>query len=211
MEDVLRVYKRPPDPKRPVVGLDEKPVQLLSDVRPSLPPRAGDPAERDHECGREGHANVFCAFEPLANWRDLRVTERRTRLDFAAFVKDLLDERYAGAEKVVLMMDNLNTHTVGSLYEAFEPAEARRVADKLEIHYMPKHGSWLNMAEVELSVLSRQVPGPADLGQGRVAGPGGIVAGRTEPDALPDGLAVHHGRRAGEAQAALPVGQGVTG
>ena len=158
MEDVLGVYKRPPDPKRPVVGLDEKPVQLLSDARPPLPPRPGDPAKRDHEYGREGRANVFCAFEPLGNWRDLRVTERRTRLDFAAFVKDLLDGRYRDAEKVVLVMDNLNTHGPASLYEAFEPAEARRLADRLEIHYTPKHGSWLNVAEVELSVLGRRLP-----------------------------------------------------
>ena len=158
MADVLAVYKRPPDPRRPVVGLDEKPVQLLSDARPPLPPRPGDPAERDYEYGREGRANVFCAFEPLANWRDLRVTERRTRLDFAAYVKDLLDGRYAGAERVVLVMDNLNTHGPASLYEAYEPAEARRLADRLEIHYTPKHGSWLNVAEVELSVLGRRLP-----------------------------------------------------
>ena len=158
MEDVLDVYKRPYDPRRPVVGLDEKPVQLLSGARAPLPCAPGRPPRRDYEYKREGTANVFCAFEPLANWRDLRVTDRRTMLDFAAFVKHLVDGRYRDAEKVVLVMDNLNTHTPGSLYEAFGPEEARRITSKLEIHYTPKHGSWLNVAEVELSVLGRQLP-----------------------------------------------------
>ena len=158
MEDVLDVYKRPYDPKNPVVGLDEKPVQLLSDTREPLPCRPGDAAKADHEYKREGTANVFCAFEPLANWRDLRATDRRTMVDFAHYVKDLVDGRYAAADKVVLVMDNLNTHAPGSLYEAFDPAEARRITQKLEIHYTPKHGSWLNVAEVELSVLGRRLP-----------------------------------------------------
>ena len=160
MEDVLDVYKRPYDPKRPVVGLDEKPVQLLSDVpgRDPLPCRPGDAAKADYEYKREGTANVFCAFEPLANWRTLQVTERRTKVDFAAFVQGLVDGRYKDAQKVVLVMDNLNTHTPGSLYDAFPPAEAKRIADRLEIHPTPKHGSWLNVAEIELSVLGRRLP-----------------------------------------------------
>ena len=160
MEDVLDVYHRPYDARYPVVGLDEKPVQLLSDppARRPLPPRPGDAAKADYEYKREGTANVFCAFEPLANWREMRVTERRTMLDFAAFVKQLVDGRYKDAERVVLVMDNLNTHSPGSLYEAFGPAEARRITDKLEIHHTPKHGSWLNVAEVELSVLGRRLP-----------------------------------------------------
>ena len=158
MEDVLDVYHRPYDARHPVVGLDEKPVQLLSDKRDPLPCRAGDAAKADYEYKREGTANVFCAFEPLANWRELKVTERRTRVDFAAFVKELVDGRYRDAERVVLVMDNLNTHTPASLYEAFGPAEARRITRKLEIHYTPKHGSWLNVAEVELSVLGRRLP-----------------------------------------------------
>ncbi len=158
MEDVLDVYERPYDPRRPVVGLDEKPVQLLSDKTEPLPCRPGAAARADYEYRREGTANVFCAFEPLANWRELRVTERRTRLDFAAFVKDLVDVRYRDAEAVVLVMDNLNTHSPASLYEAFGPEEARRITRRLEIHYTPKHGSWLNVAEVELSVLGKRLP-----------------------------------------------------
>jgi len=168
MEDVLDVYHRPYDEKRPVVGLDEKPVQLLSDKRELLPCRPGDAAKADYEYKREGTANVFCAFErsgngrlprdPLAGWREPRVTERRTMVDFAHYVRDLIDGRYRDADKVVLVMDNLNTHAIGSLYEAFAPDEARRIARKLEIHYTPKHGSWLNVAEVELSVLGRRLP-----------------------------------------------------
>ena len=159
MEDVLDVYKRPYDPKCPVVGLDEKPVQLLADVREPAPGAPGTPARRDYEYRRNGTANVFCAFEPLAGWRKLEVTERRTRLDFAAFVKGLLDERYPDAEKVVLVMDQLNTHSPASLYQAFGPEEAKRLADRLEIHHTPKHGSWLNVAEVELSALGKRLPG----------------------------------------------------
>ena len=168
MEDVLDVYHRPYDARYPAVGLDEKPVQLLSDARPPLPCRPGDVAKADYEYKRQGTANVFCAFErsgnwrpprdPLANWRELKVTDRRTRVDFAAFVKELVDGRYKDAERVVLVMDNLNTHTPASLYEAFGPAEARQITRKLEIHYTPKHGSWLNVAEVELSVLGRSLP-----------------------------------------------------
>ena len=157
MEDVLDVYHRPYDPARPVVALDEKPVQLLGDTREPIPCKPGEPAKQDHEYKRNGTANIFCAFEPLGNWRRLKVTERRTKLDFAAFVKELMDERYKDAEKVVLVMDNLNTHTPASLYDAFTPQEAKRIADKLEIHHTPKHGSWLNVAEIELSVLGRRL------------------------------------------------------
>ena len=159
MEDVLDVYHRPHDPRRPVVGLDEKPVQLVADVREPTPPAPGGvPRRQDHEYRRNGTANVFAAFEPLGNWRTLAVTDRRTRVDWAHFVRDLVDApRYRGAERVVLVQDQLNTHTCASLYEAFEPAEAKRVADRLEIHYTPKHGSWLNVAEVELSVLGKRL------------------------------------------------------
>jgi len=157
MEDVLDVYHRPHDPKRPVVALDEKPVQLLADVRQPLPAKPGGvPRRQDHEYKRNGTANVFCAFEPLGDWRRLAVTDRRTRVDWAHFVRDLVDApRYRDAEAIVLVMDQLNTHTPASLYEAFAPAEAKRIADRLEIHHTPKHGSWLNVAEVELSVLGR--------------------------------------------------------
>jgi DDE superfamily endonuclease len=158
MEDVLDVYKRPHDPKRPVVGLDEKPVQLLADVREPTGCAPGRPARRDYEYQRNGTANIFCAFEPLAGWRRLQVTDRRTKLDFAAFVKQLLDGRYKDAEKVVLVMDQLNTHSPASLYDAFPPGEAKRLADRLEVHHTPKHGSWLNVAEVELSALGKRLP-----------------------------------------------------
>ena len=158
MEDVLDVYHRPHDPRRPVVGLDEKPVQLLADVREPLPAAPGVPRRQDHEYKRNGTANVFCASEPLGNWRRLAVTDRRTRVDWAHFVRDLVDApRYAGAERIVLVQDQLNTHTCASLYAAFAPAEAKRIADRLDIHYTPKHGSWLNVAEVELSVLGRRL------------------------------------------------------
>jgi len=158
MEDVLDVYHRPHDPKRPVVGLDEKPVQLVADVRGPLPPAPGVPRRQDHEYRRNGTANVFAAFEPLGNWRSLKVTDRRTRVDWAHFVRDLVDApRYREAEVIVLVMDQLNTHTPASLYEAFEPAEAKRIADRLEIHHTPEHGSWLNVAEVELSVLGKRL------------------------------------------------------
>jgi transposase len=157
MEDVLDVYKRPHDERRPQVCVDEMPVQLLSDVRDPLPCRPGHAAKVDYEYKREGTANVFVAFEPLAGWRRYEVTERRTAVDFARFVKGLVDGRYKDAEVVVLVMDNLNTHTAASLYEAFGPEEARRIARKLEIHYTPKHGSWLNAAEIELSALGRRL------------------------------------------------------
>jgi hypothetical protein len=157
MEDVLEVYHRPYDPQRPVVAMDEKPVQLLSDTREPVPCAPGRPARRDHEYKRNGTANIFCAVEPLGNWRRLVVTERRTKLDFAAFVKQLVDEKYKDALKVVLVMDNLNTHSPASLYDAFPPEEARRITEKLEIHHTPKHGSWLNVAEIELSVVGRRL------------------------------------------------------
>jgi hypothetical protein len=157
MEDVLEVYKRPYDPQRPVVALDEKPVQLLSDTRKPIPCEAGHPARQDHEYKRNGTANIFCAVEPLGNFRRLEVTERRTKLDFAAFVKELVDTRYKDALKVVLVMDNLNTHSPASFYDAFSPEEARRLTEKLEIHHTPKHGSWLNVAEIELSVVGRRL------------------------------------------------------
>jgi hypothetical protein len=159
MEDVLEVYRRPYDPHRPVVCLDEKSCQLLSQVRGPLLPRPGQLAKEDHEYRRQGTANVFAAVEPLGNWRRLTVTARRTKLDFAFFLKDVLDRRYAQAERVVLVMDNLNTHSPASLYEAFAPAEAKRLTDRLEIHHTPKHGSWLNIAEIELSVLGRRLGG----------------------------------------------------
>jgi hypothetical protein len=159
MEDVLGVYHRPYDPARPVVGVDEGGKQLIGEVRPPLPVRPGDAAKEDYEYERNGVANLFVAVEPLAGRRLVGVTDRRTAVDFARFLKRLSDEVYADAERVVLVCDNLNTHTPASLYEAFAPEEARRLAERFEWHHTPKHGSWLNVAECELSVLARQCLG----------------------------------------------------
>ena len=156
MEDVLAVYERPYDPARPVVCLDETSRQLLADARPPLPAAPGRPARRDPEYVRGGVANLFLVTEPLRGWRHVRVGAQRTRIDFAHCVQELLDVHYPVAERVVLVMDQLNTHSAASLYAAFPAAEARRLADRLEIHHTPKHGSWLNMAELELAVLQRQ-------------------------------------------------------
>ena len=156
MEDVLEVYAQPYDPKRPQVCFDEGGKQLIGEVRPPLPVRPGVPRREDYEYERNGTANLFMVFEPLAGTRHVEVTERRTNQDFARMMRQLVDEWYPEAEKIVLVMDNLSTHTPAALYEAFEPAEARRLAEKLEWHYTPKHGSWLNVAEMELSVLARQ-------------------------------------------------------
>lgn len=156
MEDVLEVYQRPYDPLRPQVCLDETSKQLTKEVRTPLPAEPGCPVRVDSEYERNGTANLFMMFEPLRGWRHVAVTERRTKIDFAHVIRDLVDVHYPEAETIVLVMDNLNTHKVASLYEAFPPAEARRLIEKLEIHYTPKHGSWLDMAETELGVLSRQ-------------------------------------------------------
>ena len=156
MEDVLEVYCRPYDPARPQVNLDEAAKQLLAEVRAPLPMRPGSPERVDNEYTREGTAAMFMVCEPLAGRRHVFVRERRTRLDFAAVIKTLCDELYPQAEKIVLVMDQLNTHGVASLYEAYPPQEALRLVKRLEIHHTPKHGSWLNMAEIELSVLARQ-------------------------------------------------------
>jgi transposase len=156
MEDILEVYTRPYDPKRPQVCLDEASTQLLKDARPPSMAKPGRPARYDYEYERNGTANLFLVTEPLRGWRHVEVTERRTKLDWARVVKDLVDVQYSEAERIVLVMDNLNTHTPAALYEAFPPAEARRIVERLEIHYTPKHGSWLNVAEIELSTMSGQ-------------------------------------------------------
>jgi hypothetical protein len=156
MEDVLEVYTRPYDPRYPQVCMDEVSKQLLRDTRQSLPMEPGRAQRQDYEYEQGGVVNLFMFCEPLQGRRWVDVTERRTKCDWAHQIKELVDERYPEAERIVLVMDNLNTHTPASLYEAFDPTEAKRLANKLEIHYTPKHGSWLNMAEIELSVLSRQ-------------------------------------------------------
>ena len=156
MEDVLDVYVRPYNPSKPVVCMDETSKQLVADIRGPIPARPGHPQRYDAEYKRCGVANVFMHTEPLGGWRRVSVTGHRKKLDWAEQIRILLEEDYPDAEVVVLIMDNLNTHSIGSLYEAFPPDKARGLARRLEIHYTPKHGSWLNIAEIELSVLSRQ-------------------------------------------------------
>ena len=158
MEDVLEVYQRQHDPKRPVVCLDETFRQLIGEAREPLPPAPGRVERYDCVYVRNGTASLFLAFEPLAGWRHVALAEGRKRTDWAGFVGALLDGRYAEAEKVVLVMDQLNTHSPASLYDAFPPEQAKRLADRLEIHHTPKHGSWLNLAEVEFSALARDLP-----------------------------------------------------
>lgn len=159
MEDVLEVYHRVYDPRAPVVCMDEKPYQLLAHARDPLPARPGADAKEDYEYVRHGTCSIFVWAEPLAGRRRVLARPRRTRLDWAAEVDHLLSVDYPHAERIVLVMDNLNTHTLGSLYEAFDPVKARTLASRLEIHYTPKHGSWLNIVEIELSALTAQCLG----------------------------------------------------
>lgn len=156
MESVLDVYERPYDPARPVVCVDEASTQLIDETRHPVPAQPGQPARIDYEYKRNGTANLFVACEPLLGWRALEITARRTALDFAAFLKFLADDAYADVERITLVLDNLNTHKPSVLYEAFAPAEAHRLANRFEFVYTPKHGSWLNMAELEFAALRRQ-------------------------------------------------------
>ena len=156
MEDILELYAEPYDPKRPTVNFDEASKQLIAETRTPLPVQPGQAARFDYEYARNGTRNLFLFVEPQAGWRQIHVTEHRTKCDFAHQMQWLVAERYPEADVIRVVLDNLNTHTTASLYEAFAPAEARRLAKKLEFHYTPKHGSWLNMAEIELSVLQRQ-------------------------------------------------------
>jgi hypothetical protein len=156
MEDVLDVYHRPYDEKRPLVCIDEASKQLVGEVVRPLPPEPGQPERFDYEYVRNGTANLFMISQPLLGWRAVQVTDRRTAKDFAEVLRWLVEDVHAEAEKVVLVTDNLNTHKPASLYETFPPEQARRIAERIEWHYTPKHGSWLDMAEIELSVLSRQ-------------------------------------------------------
>jgi len=156
MEDVLEVYKRPYDEAHPLICMDESSKQHVKEVRDPISVKPGSPARHDSEYERNGVSNVFMFFEPLAGKRYVEVTDRRTAIDWAEQIRDLVDVRYRDAKRITLVMDNLNTHVGASLYKKFEPQEARRILDKLEIHYTPKHGSWLNMAEIEPRVLSRQ-------------------------------------------------------
>jgi len=155
MEDILDVYERPEDPRRPLVCMDECPKQLIGEVQKPLPIKPGQPERFDSEYVRNGTCNLFMFNAPLTGWRRAEVTERRTKTDWAEQIRRLVEEDFPGAEKIVLVMDNLNTHRPASLYEAFEPERAKRIWDKLEIHYTPRHGSWLNMAEIEFGCLKR--------------------------------------------------------
>ena len=168
MEDVIEVYHRPYGPKRPVVRIDEQPIPLIGETRTPIPAAPGRPARYDYEYRRNGTANLFRVFAPRVGWRHVAVTERRTAKDFGAFLRYVVDEVYAAAEKVVLVTDNWNVHAAGSLYEAFDPATARRRTEKVERHYTPKHGRWLNVAECEFAVptrpcLSRRIPTIGEL------------------------------------------------
>jgi hypothetical protein len=156
MEDVLAVYLRPRDADFPLVCFDETSKQLIADTREPIPMKPGRPARADYEYERNGTANLFMFFTPLEGWRHIKVTGRRTAVDYAHALKDLADKHFPKAKKIVLVQDNLNTHKPASLYEAFPPAEARRLVERFEWHYSPKHGSWLNMAESELGILSNQ-------------------------------------------------------
>jgi DDE superfamily endonuclease len=156
MEDVLEVYQRPHDPQRPVVCLDETSKQLVAETRAPIPMTKGQPVRCDYEYERNGTANLFMMFAPLEGWRHVEVTDRRTAVDYAHVLKDLVDIHFSNAEQIILVQDNLNTHTKASLYEAFPAAEARRLVERFEWHYTPKHGSWLDLAESELGVLASQ-------------------------------------------------------
>ena len=156
MEDVLEVYKLPYDAKRPFICMDEMPKQLLADKREPLSSQAGSPARQEYEYQRNGVADLFMLFEPLAGKRFVEVTEKRRKVEWATVMKQLSDVRYPQAEKIIVVLDNLNTHTPSAFYETFEPEEARRLVERFEFHFTPKHGSWLNMAEIELSALVRQ-------------------------------------------------------
>jgi len=156
MEDVLEVYARPYNENKPVICMDEKPYQLLSNVREPISMKEGSLQKVDNEYDRKGTCSIFMFTEPLGGWRHAKALEHRTKVDWAGEIKWLIDTQYTNVEKIVLVMDNLNTHVISSLYEKFVPAEAFRLAQKLEIHYTPKHGSWLDIAEIELSALEQQ-------------------------------------------------------
>lgn len=156
MEDILDLYAEPYDPTRPLVCFDESPYQLVAETRLPLPIQPGRPVRYDYEYQRMGSCNLFLFFQPAAGWRHVKVTERRTKQDFAHCMKDLVDTHFPDAQRIRVVLDNLNTHSLATLYETFDPAEARRIARKLEFHFTPTHASWLNMVEIEFSILSRQ-------------------------------------------------------
>ena len=191
MEDVLEVYQEPVDDRRPVVCVDESSKQLVAETRIPQPAAPGQPVRYDYEYRRHGVRNLFLITAPKLGWRTVQVTARRTKLDFAAVLRDLVDVHFPQAETVVLVCDNLNTHHPSVLYEAFPPAEARRIAARLEWHYTPKHGSWLNIAEIEFAALGRAVPGPAHRKRSRAAGRDRGLGARAQRFGHACQLAVH--------------------
>ena len=195
MEDVLDVYMRPYDRRRPVVCLDETSVQLVAETRTPLPMAPGQPARYDYEYERNGVANLFMITEPLRGWREVVVGDHRTAIDFAQVIQHLVDVHFSAVEKIVLVMDQLNTHSPGSLYEAFPAAEAKRLANKLEIHHTPKHGSWLNMAEAGSNGAERahsSVLGPPHSRPGSTRRRGQRLGSRPQRQAVGDRLAIQH-------------------
>ena len=212
MEDVLERLHPPVRPAAARRSAWTRPASSSSaDARPPTAAEPGPAGAVDYEYERRGTANLFLWCEPLRGRRHVAVTERRTKVDWAHAIKDLVDVHYPDAERIVLVLDNLNTHTPGSLYEAFPPAEAKRLADKLEIHYTPKHGSWLNIAEIELSVLARPVPGPPHPGPRDARTRGGGLGGGAERPRRHGRLALHDRRRPHQAEASLPVNRRLTG
>ena len=204
MEDVLEVYQRLHDPDRPVVCLDETTKQLIKETRVPVPAKPGQPARHDYEYERNGTANLFMLFAPLEGWRHVEVTDRHAALDYAQVLKALSDRHFRHASKIVLVQDNLSTHKPASLYEAFPAAEARRLVERFEWHYTPKHGSWLDMAEIELSVLSRQCLEPAHPQQAGADRGSRRLAGRPQQGPHQGRLAIHHCRCTHQAEAAIP-------
>lgn len=210
MEDVLDVYTRPHDPARPLVCLDETSKQLVAETRKPEAMQPGKPARHDDEYKRNGVANIFMLFAPLEGWRHVEVTARRTAIDDAEILRDLADIHFPQAEKIVLVQDNLNTHSPASLYEAFEPAQARRIIERFEWHYTPKHGSWLNLAESELAVLSsqclhRRIPDAATRARGR------RMAHAPQQPQRQGQLALHLGRRPCEIEKPVSLALGESG
>jgi hypothetical protein len=205
MEDVLDVYARPRDPKRPVVCLDETTKQLVKEITAPMPAEPGRPARVDYEYERNGVGSLFMMCAPLEGWREVSVRERKTAQDYAQCLKELTEVHYPDVEKIVLVQDNLSTHSMTSLYATFEPEEALRIRNRFEIHYTPKHASWLNIAECELSALSRQCL------QRRIADMDELESEvtawnpATQPRDGPNQLALHHSRRADQTQDSLPI------
>ena len=195
MEDVLELYAEPYDPQRPVVCFDETSTQLLANVRPSIPPAPGRPKGEDYEYLRNGIRNLFLTCEPRRGWRHVEITQRRTMQDFAHQMRWLVDEAYPEVPVIRVVLDNLNTHRMASLYESFPPAEARRIAKRLEFHHTPKHGSWLNMAEIEFSVLTRACPQRAKPPRGGAAEEHQRLRGGAQRGGSYHQLAFHRQRR----------------